>query len=219
VWASPPHRVRPRLSDGSHREQGSSIGPLKAPPATWSRPSARQNRRGAAVERLTVVHTDSGDQFAIGQLTPRARSADLLCRQQRSHEPRSVTRRRFASIKWIWWGRSKCVVGTSVVLRFQVTGPAVDALVIRRGAATFGAAVCSSARACDAAQAPLSTFVLQPGQEARQIVRCRRGILRRARQQRPHGQRQPAVEPARIVGGNAAVVAYSAELGAASSQF
>jgi hypothetical protein len=69
-------------------------------------------------------------------------------------------------------------------------------------------------------EAPLSSFALQPGQEARQVVPLPPGqyyvVLDNSQRM---GSVNPPWSPLGIVGGNAAVVAYSVELGSASSQF
>jgi len=170
---------------------------------------------------FTVVHTDSGDQFAIGQLTPPARPQTYFAGSNgRTSLERDTTEIRVDQMDLV--GPLEVPSsGQALFLRFQVTGPAVDALVIRRGAGDlWRSGLQLGAELATPPEAPLSTFVLQPGQEARQIVPLPAGqyyvVLDNSARM---GSVNPPWSPLGIVGGNAAVVAYSAELGAASSQF
>jgi hypothetical protein len=109
----------------------------------------------------------------------------------------------------------------ALFLRFQVTGPALDVLLIRRGAGDLwrqglqlGAALAAPP------EAPLAAFTLQPGQEARQRLPLPPGqyyvVLDNSSRM---GSVNPPWTPLGIMGGNAAVVAYSAEVGDADEQF
>jgi hypothetical protein len=102
-----------------------------------------------------------------------------------------------------------------------VTGPALDVLVIRRGAGDLwrrglqlGAALAAPP------EAPLAAFALQPGQEARQRLPLPPGqyyvVLDNSSRM---GSVNPPWTPLGIMGGSAAVVSYSAELGDSDEQF
>ena len=170
---------------------------------------------------FTVVHTDTGDQFAIGLLTPPARPQTYFNGGNgRTTLERDTTEIRVDQMD-LFGPLEVPSSGQALFLRFQVTGPAVDALVIRRGAGDlWRSGLQLGAELGTPPEAPLSTFVLQPGQEARQIVPLLPGqyyvVLDNSARM---GAVNPPWSPLGIVGGNAAVVAYSAELGAASSPF
>jgi hypothetical protein len=109
----------------------------------------------------------------------------------------------------------------ALFLRFQVTGPALDVMVIRRGAGDLwrnglqlGAVLAAPP------EAPLAAFTLQPGQESRQRLPLPPGqyyvVLDNSARM---GSVNPPWTPLGIMGGSAAVVAYSAEVGDADEQF
>ena len=111
--------------------------------------------------------------------------------------------------------------GQALFLRFQVTGPALDVLVIRRGAGDlWRSGLQLGADLAPPPEAPMSSFPLQPGQESRQQVPLPPGqyyvVLDNSARM---GAVNPPWSPLGIVGGNAAVVAYSVEVGSAGGQF
>jgi hypothetical protein len=170
---------------------------------------------------FTVVHTDSGDQFAIGILTPPALPQTYFSAGNgRSSLERDTTEIRVDQMDLV--GPLEVPSsGQALFLRFQVTGPAVDAMIIRRGAGDlWRSGLQLGAELASPPEAPLSSFVLQPGIEARQVVPLPPGqyyiVLDNSARM---GAVNPPWSPLGIVGGNAAVVAYSAELGSATSQF
>jgi hypothetical protein len=177
--------------------------------------------QGQLASGFTVVHTDDGDEFALGQLAPPARPHKYFqTGEGRTMLERDTTEVRVDQVDII----GPLEVPSSeqaLFLRFQVTGPAVDAMVIRRGAGDLWRSGLQLGAALAAPpEAPLSSFALQPGQEARQRIPLPPGqyyvvIDNSARM----GSINPPWSPLGIVGGNAAVVAYSAEVGDADAQF
>jgi hypothetical protein len=177
--------------------------------------------QGQLSSGFTVVHTDSGDQFAMGLLSPPARPQTYFNGGNgRTVLDRDTTEIRVDQMDLLGPFEVPSS-GQALFLRFQVTGPAVDALVIRRGAGDLwrtglqlGAALSTPP------EAPLSTFVLQPGQEAKQIVPLPAGqyyvVLDNSTRM---GAVNPPWSPLGIVGGSAAVVAYSTEVGSASGSW
>lgn len=170
---------------------------------------------------FTVVHTDDGDEFAMGILTPPARPHKYFASTGgRTLLERDTTEVRIDQIDLI--GPLEVPdSGQALFLRFQVTGPAVDALVIRRGAGDlWRSGLQLGAELAPPPEPPLSAFSLQPGQEARQVVPLPPGqyyvVLDNSQRL---GSVSPPWSPLGIVGGNAAVVAYAAEVGAAGSAF
>jgi hypothetical protein len=170
---------------------------------------------------FTVVHTDSGDEFSLGLLSPPARPHSYFATSNgRTSLDRDSTEIRVEQMDLV--GPLELPSsGQALFLRFQVTGPAVDVMVIRRGAGDlWRSGLQLGADLAAPPEAPLSAFTLQPGQESRQIVPLPPGqyyvVLDNSSRM---GAVNPPWSPLGIVGGNAAVVAYSVELGSASSQF
>lgn len=177
--------------------------------------------QGQLASGFTVVHTDSGDQFALGLLSPPARPQTYFSGGGgRTVLERDTTEVRVDQMDLLG-PLDVGAPGQALFLRFQVTGPAVDALLIRRGAGDlWRSGLQLGAPLGVPPEAPLSSFVLQSGQEARQIVPLPQGqyylVLDNSARM---GAVNPPWSPLGIVGGNAAVVAYSVEVGAADAQF
>jgi hypothetical protein len=177
--------------------------------------------QGQLSSGFTVVRTDNGDEFTLGILAPPARPHTYFAAGNgRSSLDRDSTEIRVDQMDLI--GPLEVPSnGQALFLRFQVTGPAVDALIIRRGAGDlWRSGLQLGAALAPPPEAPLSAFTLQPGQEARQIVPLPAGqyylVLDNSMRM---GAVNPPWSPLGIVGGNAAVVAYSAEVGDTSSTF
>ncbi|HVY27116.1 MAG TPA: hypothetical protein VHB79_11220 [Polyangiaceae bacterium] len=170
---------------------------------------------------FTVVHTEEGDEFSIGILTPPARPQRFFAAAGgRTTLERDTTEIRVDQMDLVG-PLDVPSSGQALFLRFQVTGPAVDAMVIRRGAGDlWRSGLQLGAELAPPPEAPLSAFTLQPGQEAKQIVPLPPGqyylVLDNSQRM---GAVNPPWSPLGIVGGNAAVVAYAAEVGPASSGF
>jgi hypothetical protein len=170
---------------------------------------------------FTVVHTDEGDEFSIGLLMPPARPQKFFASSSgRTSLDRDTTEVRVDQMDLI--GPLEVPSsGQALFLRFQITGPALDAMVIRRGAGDlWRSGLQLGADLAPPPEAPLSSFALQPGQEARQIVPLPPGqyyvVLDNSQRM---GSVNPPWSPLGIVGGNSAVVAYSVEVGTAASSF
>jgi hypothetical protein len=177
--------------------------------------------QGQLSSGFTVVHTDSGDEFTIGILAPPQRPHTYFAAgNDRTSLDRDSTEIRVDQMDLI--GPLEVPSsGQALFLRFQITGPAVDALIIRRGAGDlWRSGLQLGAPLGPPPEAPLTAFTLQPGQEARQVVPLPPGqyyvVVDNSQRM---GAVNPPWSPLGIVGGNAAVAAYSIELGAASSSF
>jgi len=177
--------------------------------------------QGQLSSGFTVVHTDQGDEFSMSILLPPARPHSFFSvgngRTLLEHDTTEVRVDQMDLIGPLEVPSS----GQALFLRFQLTGPAVDAMVIRRGAGDlWRSGLQLGANLAPPPEAPLSAFTLQPGQEARQIVPLPPGqyylVLDNSQRM---GAVNPPWSPLGIVGGNAAVMSYSVELGSASSQF
>ena len=176
---------------------------------------------GQLANGFTVVHTDEGDEFSIGILTPPMRPQKYFqLGSGRASLERDTTEVRTDQIDLI--GPLEVPAGEQALfLRFQVTGPALDVMVLRRGAGDLwrnglqlGAALAPPP------EPPVSSFTLQPGQEARQRIPLPPGqyyvVLDNSARM---GTVNPPWSPLGVLGGTAAVVAYSAELGDADEEF
>lgn len=177
--------------------------------------------QGQLSSGFTVVHGDRGDEFTLGILLPPARPHSYFAAGNgRTTIERDTTEVRIDQMDLI--GPLEVPSsGQALFLRFQLTGPAVDALLIRRGAGDlWRSGLQLGAALAPPPEAPLSAFTLQPGPEARQIVPLPPGqyylVLDNSQRM---GAINPPWSPLGIVGGNSAVVAYSVEVGSASSQF
>jgi hypothetical protein len=170
---------------------------------------------------FTVVHTDEGDEFALGQLMPPARPSKFFqSGGGRTLLERDTTEVRVDQMDLVG-PLDVPSDGQALFLRFQVTGPALDVLVIRRGAGDLWRnGLQLGAGLAPPPETPLSAFALQPGQEARQRIPLPPGqyyvVLDNSARM---GSINPPWSPLGIVGGNSAVVAYAAEVGEADSEF
>ncbi len=177
--------------------------------------------QGQLSSGFTVVHTDDGDDFAIGILSPPARPQKYFNTSAgRVALERDTTEVRVDQIDLI----GPLEVPSSdqaLFLRFQVTGPALDVMVIRRGTGDLWRSGLQLGQPLGPPpEPPVSSFALQPGQESRQRLPLPQGqyyvvVDNSARM----GTVNPPWSPLGIVGGNSAVVAYSAELGDADENF
>jgi hypothetical protein len=170
---------------------------------------------------FTVVHTEEGDEFSIGVLTPPARPQKYFATSGgRVTLERDTTEVRTDQMDLM----GPLEVPSSeqaLFLRFQLTGPALDVMVIRRGAGDlWRSGLQLGAALAGPPEAPLSSFALQPGQESRQRIPLPPGqyfvVLDNSARM---GSVNPPWSPLGVLGGNSAVVAYSAELGDADEEF
>lgn len=221
IWAKPA-----RIAYGPDFRMGAIENPLvdwaaQGPAGYMVTTFGSQIVQGQLSSGFTVVRTDSGDEFAIGILTPPQRPHTFFAAgNDRTSLERDSTEIRVDQMDLI--GPLEVPSsGQALYLRFQLTGPAVDALLIRRGAGDlWRSGLQLGAQLSAPPEAPLSAFTLQPGQEARQLVPLPAGqyylVLDNSQRM---GSVNPPWSPLGIVGGNAAVVNYSIELGSASASF
>ncbi len=185
----------------------------------------RQIAQSQIASGFTVIHADSGDEFALGQLQPPM------------HPPKPFnlsSGNRYAFVNDTTEVRSDQIdmigpfevaeSGQALFCRFRLTGPTLDALVLRRGTGDLwrrglqlGAPLAPPPEAAPLApppEAPVMQFSAHPGHGTNaKRSRSARSVLHRARQQREGRQRESSLEPLGVVGGNTAVVAHVVELG------
>jgi hypothetical protein len=221
VWARPA-----RIAYGPDFRMGAVENPLvdwaaQGPAGYMVTTFGSQIVEGQLSNGFTVVHTDEGDEFSIGLLAPPARPAKYFSNSGgRVVLERDSTEVRVDQMDLI--GPLEVADSSQALfLRFQVTGPALDVMVIRRGAGDLwrGGLQLGAALAAPP-EAPLAAFALQPGQESRQRLPLPPGqyyvVLDNSARM---GTVNPPWTPLGIMGGSAAVVAYSAEVGDADEQF
>ncbi len=177
---------------------------------------------GQLASGFTVVHTDEGDEFALGLLSPPARPNQPFRQGSggRVALDRDTTEVRVDQIDLI--GPLEVPSSAQALfLRFQLTGPALDVMVLRRGTGDLWRTGLQLGGALAAPPEPaVASLSLQPGQEMRQRVPLPAGQYYVVLDNSPRmGSVAPPWSPLGIVGGNAATVAYSIELADADADF
>lgn len=171
---------------------------------------------------FTVVHTDDGDEFTLGQISPPARPRKAFNLAAGNHYV-------FANDTTEVHPEQIDILGPyevhdadqALFLRFMVQGPAIDALVIYRGTGDlWRSGLQLGAALGPPPEAPIATWALPAGVEQRQRLPLRQGqyyvILDNSSR---IGPTNPLWSPLGVVGGNAAIVSYAVELGGASDSF
>jgi hypothetical protein len=172
----------------------------------------------------TVVHTDDGDEFTLGQLQPPSRPHKPFdtAPGNRVIYANEITEIRAGQLDFL--GPFEVVEGDQALFfRFVEQGPAIDVLIYDRSAGDalrrsvmFGAAGAPP----PSSFVPVSSWVVQPGPEQRQKLKL------------PAGQYVVVVDngatlatvippwnPLNVVGGASAILSYTAELGDAGDAF
>jgi len=221
IWAKPA-----RIAHGPEFKMGAIENKLvnwaaQGPVGYMASTFGSQIVEGQLASGFTVVHSDDGDEFALGLLSPPARPAKpFRSSSGRIALERDITEVRVDQVDLI--GPLEVPeTDQALFLRFQVTGPALDVMILRRGTGDLW----RSGLQLGAALAPppepaVSAFALQPGQEARQRIPLPPGqyyvVLDNSVRM---GSVNPPWSPLGIMGGNSGVVAYSVELGDSDEEF
>jgi len=171
---------------------------------------------------FTVVRTDEGDEFTIGILQPPQRP-------KRPFDTSEGDKYVFANdTTEIHPGQVDFLgpfevtdTDQALFMRFRVTGPSVDAVVIHRGTGDLWRdGLQRGAALGPPPQTPLTSFTLQPMGEQRQKLALQPGqyyvVLDNSDRV---GPTNPPWNPLGSVGANAAVVAYVAEVGERDDPF
>jgi hypothetical protein len=176
---------------------------------------------GQLASGFTVVHTEDGDEFALGQLTPPSRPP----------RPFDTSEERFTYANETSEVHSEQIdlIGPFAVnnneqalfLRTMLTGPPVDVLVLHRGSGDlWRAGLQQGAPLGPPPQPPVANFTIQPGMELRQRIPLAPAeyylVIDNSSRA---GSVNPPWSPLGAVGGNAAVVSYAVELGDADEDF
>ena len=165
---------------------------------------------------FTVVRTDEGDEFTLGILQPPQRPVRPFNVREggRYVFANETTEVHVGQVDFL--GPFEVAKGDQALfLRFRLTGPAVDALVLRRGTADLWRdGLQLGAQLGPPPQPPLMTFTIQGGAEQRRRVKLAPGHYCLAIDNSDRvGTVHPPWNPLAPVGANAAVLSYLAELG------
>lgn len=164
---------------------------------------------------FTVVSGEDGNLFALGHLTPPNRPpTPFVHGDDRFLFASEVSEVRSEQVDFLG-PISIPSVEQALFLRLQVTGPAIDVLVVSRSNGdVWRKSLQQGSLLGPPPEPPLSTWALQPGAEQRQTLRLPPGqyyvVLDNSARV---GSVNPPWTPLGVVGGNTAVVAYLAELG------
>jgi hypothetical protein len=167
---------------------------------------------------FTVVRTESGDEFALGHLSP----------PQRPKKPFDTT----AGDRYVFMNETTEVQvdqidmlgpfdvakpGQALFLRMRLQGPPIDVMVFYRGVGDLWRdGLQLGAPLAPPNQAPLTGFTLNPGADLTQRIPLPQGHDHVEQDNRNKvGQPNPPSNPLAAMGANAAVVSYTAEHGQA----
>jgi hypothetical protein len=202
-----------------------SIGSIENPLADWAARSPAgylaqvfggQIVQSRLANGFTVIRTDDGDDFSLGILEPPQRPFHPFKlggsdRISLASETTDVRPNQVDFLGPFEVGDS----GQALYLRFRLNGPPVDALVLSRNQGDpFREAIQHGTALGPPASPPITSFVIQPNIEQSQNVRLPPGqyyVL--VDNSNRIGVVAPPWNPLAVLGGGAAVIAYSVELG------
>ncbi len=167
---------------------------------------------------FTVVHTDEGDEFALGHLAPPQHPPTPFVRgKNRFIFANEITEIKNEQIDFL--GPFEVVdQQRALFMRMHVTGPAVDVQLVTRSVGDVWRNSLQLGGALGPPSVPpVAAWAVQPGGEQEQVLHVPPGqyyavVDNSARV----GTIKPPWNPLGVVGGNTAVVAYIAELGEAN---
>ncbi len=164
---------------------------------------------------FTVVHTGDGDEFSLGILNPPARPPRPFdTREDRFVFANETTEIRNNQVDFL--GPFEVPDDDQALFfRLRLSGPPVDVMLYPRGTADLWREALQLGAPLGPPQGPpITAFPLQPGAEARRRIKVPRGqYMMVIDNSSAVGVVNPPWNPLGAVGGNAAVVSYSAELG------
>lgn len=170
---------------------------------------------------FTVVHSDEGDAFALGQLAPPARPP----------EPFDTSDERYAIVNEtaevhhdqidLIGPLSVATSDQALFIRASAVGPGLDALVIQRGTGDlWRRGLQTGVPLGPPPQPPITSFPLAPGGEQRQRLPLPPGQYYLVFDNSARvGTVNPPWNPLGVIGGNTAIVSYAVELGDSDDEF
>jgi hypothetical protein len=172
--------------------------------------------QGQLANGFTVVHTDNGDEFTLGILQPPARPKRPYATSggDKFVFANETTEVRFDQVDFL--GPFEVVdTDQALFLRMRVNGPNVDVLLVHRGTGDLWRdGLQQGQRLGPPPNPPIMGFVIPPNGEVRQRIKLPPGqyyaVIDNSTRMGAVG---PPWNPLSVVGGNLALVSYSAELG------
>lgn len=165
---------------------------------------------------FTVLHTDSGDDFSLGILTPpeKPQHPFHLESDERIVLANETTEIRSGQVDFL--GPFEVAKGDQALfVQFQLTGPSVDVLVIQRQLGDpWREGLQLGTPLAPPLSPPASTFVVAPGPSPKQRLRLPRGQYYLVVDNSDKvGTVGPGWNPISMFGAGSAIVSYSVELG------
>jgi hypothetical protein len=163
---------------------------------------------------FTVIHTDDGDEFSLGHLTPPQRPPTPFVRgKDRYMFANEITEVKSGQVDFL--GPFEVVdQERALIFRSRVTGPAVDVLLVTRSSGdVWRNSLQLGAALAPPNPPPVAAWSVQPGGEQEQMLRVPPGQYYAVIDNSAAcGTVAPPWSPLGVIGGNTAVVAYVAEL-------
>jgi hypothetical protein len=164
---------------------------------------------------FTVIHSDDGDEFTLGRLSPPQRVPSPFVRgDERFQLANETTEIRAGQIDFL--GPFEVVdASAAMFLRTRLSGPSVDVLVVSRSVGdVWRKGLEMGQPLAPPPSPPISAWVLTPGNERQDTIRVGPGqyyvVIENGNRV---GTVNPPWSPLGVIGGNVAVVSYLAELG------
>jgi hypothetical protein len=171
---------------------------------------------------FTVVHGDQGDDFTLGILQPPAKPRHPFNLKDGDHYvfANETTEVHYGEVDFL--GPFEVTdKKQALFLRFRLQGPAVDALLLPRVTGDIWRdALEKGAQLAPPRAPPITAFVVTPGPDLKRKFPLPPGeyyvVIDNSNQV---GTVSPPWSPTAAIGGDAAVVSYTAEVGDASDEF
>lgn len=170
---------------------------------------------------FTVVHSDEGDSFALGQLAPPARPPHPFDTSDERYAIVNETAEVHNDQIDLVGPLSVATGDQALFIRTSVAGPALDALVIQRGTGDlWRRGLQTGVPLGQPPQPPITSFPLNPGGEQRQRLPLPPGQYYLVFDNSARvGTVNPPWSPLGVIGGNTAIVSYAVELGDSDDEF
>lgn len=175
---------------------------------------------GQLASGFTVVHTDEGDEFALGQLLPPARPPRPFDTSEERYTYANETSEVHPEQIDLIGPFAISNTDQALFLRTSLTGPPVDVLVMHRGAGDLWRAGLQQGAALGAPpQPPVTNFTVQPGSFQQRIPLAPAEYYLVIDNSSRAGSTNPPWSPLGNVGANTAVISYAVEVGDADDEF
>lgn len=222
VWATNPQIVRPpEFKIGSVENKVVNWG-MKTPAGWMVDQFGNQIMQSQLTSGFTVIHGDSGDDFSLGILQPPAKPKHPF---DTSKGERFVFANETAEIRngqVDFLGPFEVAdKDQALFFRMRLDGPAAEALLMQRGTGDLWREGLQLGAALGPPPGPpIMGFAIQPGVDIKQKVKLPKGeYYLVVDNSAAVGQVNPPWNPLSVVGGNAIVLSYAAEVGDEDDEF